>query len=533
MKRAALYARFSTDLQSDRSATDQNRQCREYCLKEQFIVVTEQKDEAKSGATSIGRRGLQKIVEMAENNEFDYLVVESVDRISRDMADAAYIKKTLEFFEIEIIAINQGSGPIDSFLYSIHSAIGQQGREETVKKVRRGMSQRARDGLHMGGKIYGFKPDPTKRGQLLIDSKESAVVVRIYSEYSDSKTPREIARGLNREFIIGPRGGTWNASTINGSSKRMNGILQNPIYKGDLIWGKCRMVRNPKTGKRVSRRQEPTTVVTAAIPQIVSAELWERVNNLRKQKTLAGSDRLPGPKRALSGLLKCHACGSGLSSRGMDKTGKTRIHCSRHAEGGICPKPQTFYLESIETEVFRVLEGILSKPEMIKLFVDVYNSEMALMEGDISNEINQLNGRQEFIDQRCRRLNNMILEEIGDPKSITENINELRAEYQENAQKLAELAENTQTRYQPNPQLGDQYQNLAETLKAHLIGATGVPTEAIREIRGLISRVVVKRDAGRQMIVQAFGLINALALPTPSGGQVVAGEGLEPPTPGL
>jgi site-specific DNA recombinase len=50
-----------------------------------------------------------------------------------------------------------------------------------------------------------------------------------------------------------PRGRAWNASTINGWGTRGAGILNNPIYVGRIVWNKNRMVKNPDTGRRVSR----------------------------------------------------------------------------------------------------------------------------------------------------------------------------------------------------------------------------------------------------------------------------------------
>jgi site-specific DNA recombinase len=66
-------------------------------------------------------------------------------------------------------------------------------------------------------------------------------------------SPRAIAAGLNADFIAAPRGPHWNSSTINGNAKRRNGILKNPIYSGKNIWNRVRMVKDPSTGRRVSR----------------------------------------------------------------------------------------------------------------------------------------------------------------------------------------------------------------------------------------------------------------------------------------
>ena len=52
---------------------------------------------------------------------------------------------------------------------------------------------------------------------------------RIYREYLAGRSPKAIVTDLNREGIPSPRGGKWNASTLNGNRKRANGILSNSL----------------------------------------------------------------------------------------------------------------------------------------------------------------------------------------------------------------------------------------------------------------------------------------------------------------
>ncbi|MDP6506613.1 MAG: nitrilase-related carbon-nitrogen hydrolase, partial [Planctomycetota bacterium] len=47
------------------------------------------------------------------------------------------------------------------------------------------------------------------------------------------------------EAIPGPRGGPWNASTINGSRQRQNGILNNVLYLGRIVYNRQRFVKDP------------------------------------------------------------------------------------------------------------------------------------------------------------------------------------------------------------------------------------------------------------------------------------------------
>ena len=59
--RAAIYARFSSDLQRDASIEDQIRSCRDYAARQGLEVVEVYSDRAVSGA-SMMRSGLQKLL---------------------------------------------------------------------------------------------------------------------------------------------------------------------------------------------------------------------------------------------------------------------------------------------------------------------------------------------------------------------------------------------------------------------------------------------------------------------------------------
>ena len=55
MIRAAIYARFSSDRQNDRSVDDQIASCRELCAGEGFTVVLTFCDREISGASTVNR----------------------------------------------------------------------------------------------------------------------------------------------------------------------------------------------------------------------------------------------------------------------------------------------------------------------------------------------------------------------------------------------------------------------------------------------------------------------------------------------
>jgi hypothetical protein len=90
-------------------------------------------------------------------------------------------------------------------------------------------------------------------GELEIVEEQAETVRRIFEEFAHGKTARDIAGGLNADKIEPPSDLRWNASTIYGNVQRGNGILLNEIYVGQIVWNKVTMVKDPSTGKRLSR----------------------------------------------------------------------------------------------------------------------------------------------------------------------------------------------------------------------------------------------------------------------------------------
>src|SRR5690606_21364986 len=144
-------------------------------------------------------------------------------------------------------------------------------------KVRRGMSGLIHQGLSAGGRAYGYRPDPSNRGKLIIVEEEAKIIRRIFEAYVSGKSTRQIAYDLNKEGVPPPRGTKWNASTINGNATRGHGILLNSIYAGKLVWNRVHMLKDPDTGKRISRPNPPEKWQTRDVPelQIIPTELWE------------------------------------------------------------------------------------------------------------------------------------------------------------------------------------------------------------------------------------------------------------------
>ncbi|HEY5616702.1 MAG TPA: recombinase family protein [Vicinamibacterales bacterium] len=117
-----------------------------------------------------------------------------------------------------------------------------------------------------------------------MEPTEAAIVERIFREFVSGQSPKRIAKTLNQQGVAGPFGGKWSPSTLYGNAKRGTGILNNELYVGRMVWNRLRYVKNPDTGKRVSRLNPASEWITTAVPplRIIPDELWSAAKDRQK-----------------------------------------------------------------------------------------------------------------------------------------------------------------------------------------------------------------------------------------------------------
>ena len=80
-KRVAVYARYSTDLQNDRSIEDQFEVCKTYARRNGWADCLTFADRAASGASEFGRPNYAQMMEAARRGEFDIILSEDLDPV--------------------------------------------------------------------------------------------------------------------------------------------------------------------------------------------------------------------------------------------------------------------------------------------------------------------------------------------------------------------------------------------------------------------------------------------------------------------
>ena len=105
--RAGAYARYSSDNQRDASIDDRVRICRVEIERHGWHLVQVYADPAISGASTF-RPGYQKLLLDASTSAIDVVVAESLDRLSRDLADVATLFKHLSFLGVGLWTVAEG-----------------------------------------------------------------------------------------------------------------------------------------------------------------------------------------------------------------------------------------------------------------------------------------------------------------------------------------------------------------------------------------------------------------------------------------
>lgn len=132
MKRVAIYARFSTNNQTEKSIVDQVAQCEEFCRKKGWPVFRVYSDSGKSGASIHGRPELQALLQAALKQQFDILLTESMSRVARNIRDRADIREMLESSEISLWTPT--GGEVNQLVDEVTSVMDSQYRREITKK---------------------------------------------------------------------------------------------------------------------------------------------------------------------------------------------------------------------------------------------------------------------------------------------------------------------------------------------------------------------------------------------------------------
>lgn len=398
MKKAVIYARYSSHSQRDESIEGQLRECHEYAMRNDYIILEEYCDRALTGKTD-NRVGFQKMIKDAKSNKFNYVLVYKLDRFSRSRYDSAIYKNILKKHNIKVISVkeNISDSPEGIILESMLEGMAEYYSANLSQNIKRGMTENALQCKFNGsGCPLGYKITPDKHFEL--DPVGAKVVREIFEMYAGGKTSAKIINYCNEKGYKTSLGQPFNKNSIIR-------IVTNERYLGIYKHGDIR--------------------IEGGIPQIVDKETFDKIQSMIQRNRKSKARSKAKMEYLLSGKVFCGHCkASMIGDSGTGKSGVKHHYykCSYKKLTKSCDK---------ETENKKWLEDIVVKTIVEKVLTDenielISTKVMELIEDDsaITSELKYYEGELKNTQKQIKNLVSSIAMGVTN-KSVVDRLAEL------------------------------------------------------------------------------------------------------------
>ena len=375
MKTAVIYARYSSDNQTEQSIEGQLRVCQDYAQRNDIVIIKTYIDRAMTG-TNDNRPDFQQMIKDSDKKEFEHVIVYKLDRFSRNKYETAKYKKILKDNGVKLLSAmeNIPDTPEGIILESLLEGMAEYYSAELAQKVKRGMKETRLKGNFTGGNIiYGYKVENHK---VIIDEEKAEVVRFIYEQYSLGTYVKDIIAELNSKRIFN-KGKPFARNTIYN-------ILKNEKYSG-IYRFKDEIFENMN-------------------PAIVPNEIYTKVRN--KIDLNKYGKRSTELVYLLRHKLKCGYCGMPISAEcGTAKDGSKRHYykCLGRKRNNGCTK------SSVRKETFEnfVLDNVLKVLTNSK-YVDIIIDTLFKIQETQANTNSVINSLVKEYKQAENSLNNIM-----------------------------------------------------------------------------------------------------------------------------
>jgi DNA invertase Pin-like site-specific DNA recombinase len=288
MKSAVIYARYSSDRQTEQSIEGQLRECYEFAEREQLQVIDTYIDRAVSGRSAEHRDAFQEMIADSAKKQFSAVIVYKLDRFARNRYDSAIYKAKLKKNGVRVLSAKENitDSPEGIILEGLLESMNEYYSAELAQKVRRGMRENVLKGKVTGGNIaLGYRIGADKK--IEVDEYGAGIVRQIFEDYASGMTFAEIIRKLNEHGLKTSRGNDYNKNSLHR-------ILTNRRYIGENVI--------KSTGE------------VAPCPSIVDRELFDNVQGILEQSNKRRRKRTR-EDYILTGRCRCGVCGGSVSGK--------------------------------------------------------------------------------------------------------------------------------------------------------------------------------------------------------------------------
>ena len=306
-----------------------------------------------ASAKSADRPELQKMLEYVKENadRIDYVIIHKVDRLARNRGDDIDIMRVLRECGVQLVSASESidDTPAGMLLHGIMSSIAEFYSQNLATEVKKGMSQKVKNGgtptrAPLGYKnIRGYDDKGRRDSHVEVDEERAPLIKLAFEEYATGDwSLAALAAHLSDLGLCTP--GTPKLPSKPIAKKKLHNILQNPYYKGIVTYN----------GVQYPGRHKA----------IIDEATWEKVQTVLKSHVNGERNRIH--EHYLKSTVYCGQCGSRLIIHNAKSHTGTRypyfVCIGRHDKKTNC-KQRAVLIPEVESRIEQIYDRIAFTPD--------------------------------------------------------------------------------------------------------------------------------------------------------------------------
>ncbi len=318
-RKAIIYVRQSSpeQVRENTGSTDFQRSqvdsARAYGWPDHLIELIDE-DLGRSGTSTIGRTGWQRILKQIAANEVGAVFSRDISRLARQLGDFEEFRVLASYHGVILITegrVIDPNDPNDTVLSQVAASFAQYENRKRAETMSLARMTKARQGKVVSLMPTGWIKDPD--GKYDYDPAVKDTIQMVIETFWQTRTIRGAVKALNKAGIKIPSRRGKQIIHNKPSLSNVKRILTNPAYTGTYVFGKTKT--RPELGTFRSGASAPVKVpehqwikIPNHHPPYLAPEEQEEIKAIFKANHFTKRDR-PGRGPALTqGLLRCAWC---------------------------------------------------------------------------------------------------------------------------------------------------------------------------------------------------------------------------------
>lgn len=443
-----IYCRLSSD---DGDKSESNSIGNQKSLIKRFVsdnsdlkIIEYYIDDGYSG-TTFDRPDFLNMIKDIQSNKINCIIVKDLSRLGRNYIEVGnYLEKIFPQNNVRFIAIidnidsYKDPKSVNNVIVPFKNLMNDEYARDISNKVRSVLDNKKINGQFIGSYApYGYIRNPKDKYKFIIDKEAEKVIKKMFNMILSGKSKKEVIDELNNLKVPTPRVDKvknkkqkyeLNDSTIEWNAKKVDYILKNRCYTGDLVQGVRKRI-SYKVKKDMRVQNEDWIIVPNHHKAIISKEDFNKVQELLYERHIRVNKN--NEYDVLAGHLRCKECGAGFTKKSANN--KEYYYCNTYFRRKQCTS-HSYKKDELENDVIEIINSFRNViKELDTKINDILNHK------ELNYDLEIINARIENIIENINKfamLRNEIKNDLKDGLISEDEYWEYSKEYSNEINKL-------------------------------------------------------------------------------------------------